>query len=1496
MKKLFLLPLISFFLFTNLTAQNNLAPPANLQANVEGNDITLNWLSPESGEGFYLGWETGEFGNSVGLSGEGTYAVAARWEPDQITQYDGYLINKVGLYLTGEFSVFELKIWKGSNAVTEIYSQNITNTVQGDWTNVILNNPIQIDASDELWVGYEVNQFQVDFPAGTDWGPAVIGYGDMINFMGEWASMSQYYGIDYNFSIRTYLTEGNKSIVLGNNPQPAESYPNHSNLKIIDQQNNTQQFYSPLDSALFVGYNIYRNNELLNSSPISDTIFMDNNLPLGYYEYQVTAVYDLGESNPAAIQVQIGNPELTIIPDEIIDTVAIGQTKQYIITFFNEGEVDLNWTAFSDQYWIGLNPHTGSIEPGGGYDVEVYIDTYGLVAGTYTGEIDVFYNNPNQPVKTIPVTITTIGAPSIYVNPPTLSFGDVYFGNTINKTLTIQNYGTDTLQINEISSNNPAFIVDEYVTSLPPFETTTVLIGFEAATLGEINGEITISSNDPLNPQFVLPVSAFVLLEPPAFLQATVEGNDVTLNWSMGANGDGEWLNWDSGENYTAIGLTGGGSFQYAARWTPDQLTDFAGNFISKIAFFPRGYSTNYTLKIWKGENASIELVSQSINNYQADQWNEINIQNAVQIDPFQELWVGIEVDHPESDFPAGIDAGPPVPGFGDMVNLNGVWEALGTTYGIYGNWNIQVFVLNGETQSPMAQPEYELSEPKDFGNQGQLIAGDLPPVQQKFFNPKSFLLDFLGYNIYRNGEKMNETPTFDEQYDDFDLPLGIYNYGVTAVYDLGESSPLSKTVQIGTPEVVFNPEFILDTLDGATISEYIITISNTGVIDLEWMADPDVSWISLSENMGTIPPGESTELTVTLNSTGLFNGIYESFILFTVNNQNNPSIYFPVNLVVEGEALISFTVDTLDFGTVPVSQQVYKQLYVVNNGTQPVNLFSVYSNLINFQPQLTNYYVEPGDSSLILVSFIPLEIAQYDATLFLEIFTTFETYELPLTGKGGLAAPQDLSANVDSTNVNLTWFPPGVSGDLLQFGTGDPYTAIGLSGGGTFEVAARFTPEDLQPYGNKTLDQIGFYPWDVAEFTLMVYSGENAENLLIEQEVGNITPLAWNDIELSVSIPIISVDYLWFGYKITHDDMVFPAGCDFGPAVQGSGDLLSLDGETWETLTYYGLPFNWNIRGILSEGGMNQMALTPQKKNTEGYVGKKGSVSLETTNLKFSPSVVDLLGYRVYRNGELLNDSLLVQETNYIDQNLQTGTYNYEVTAVYDIGESLPAGPVTVVVEDPLLFPDGWHHHTTAMTHIVHIPTQTALANSFMSDGDWIGVFYQDNGEYKCGGNIVWAEGDSLKLIVYGDNPNTPEKEGFGLGEWMHWKVFMSQTAEEFDIEVTYNEMMPQHDGMFWMLGESALTGMNLGITGVQTVSADDVNLYPNPSNGQFTITNAEVFERIQILDMNGKIVFRQNLNDQTEMIDVSLQNGLYYIVLENSDQKISKKLIIRK
>ncbi|MFA7074458.1 MAG: choice-of-anchor J domain-containing protein, partial [Endomicrobiaceae bacterium] len=90
------------------------------------------------------------------------------------------------------------------------------------------------------------------------------------------------------------------------------------------------------DDRLVVNYNIYRNQDLLNETPIADLNFTDEGVVFGNYTYYVTAVYedyDNAESFPV---------EVELILDNIIPPVNL----TYLVDYYT---ITLNWQAHSSR-------------------------------------------------------------------------------------------------------------------------------------------------------------------------------------------------------------------------------------------------------------------------------------------------------------------------------------------------------------------------------------------------------------------------------------------------------------------------------------------------------------------------------------------------------------------------------------------------------------------------------------------------------------------------------------------------------------------------------------------------------------------------------------------------------------------------------------------------------------------------------------------------------------------------------------------------------------------------------------------------------------------------------------------------------------------------------------------------------------------------------------------------------------------------------------------
>jgi len=90
--------------------------------------------------------------------------------------------------------------------------------IDGDgWHRIDLSNHSTIVASKDLWISFEVQSYDDDWPMETDGGPAVDGKGDWANLGSGWVEV-QYYGYDYNLCIEGILYGSDPLIANAHGP------------------------------------------------------------------------------------------------------------------------------------------------------------------------------------------------------------------------------------------------------------------------------------------------------------------------------------------------------------------------------------------------------------------------------------------------------------------------------------------------------------------------------------------------------------------------------------------------------------------------------------------------------------------------------------------------------------------------------------------------------------------------------------------------------------------------------------------------------------------------------------------------------------------------------------------------------------------------------------------------------------------------------------------------------------------------------------------------------------------------------------------------------------------------------------------------------------------------------------------------------------------------------------------------------------------------------
>lgn len=102
------------------------------------------------------------------------------------------------------------------------------------------------------------------------------------------------------------------------------------------------------------------------------------------------------------------------------------------------------------------------------------------------------------------------------------------------------------------------------------------------------------------------------------------------------------------------------------------------------------------------------------------------------------------------------------------------------------------------------------------------------------------------------------------------------------------------------------------------------------------------------------------------------------------------------------------------------------------------------------------------------------------------------------------------------------------------------------------------------------------------------------------------------------------------------------------------------------------------------------------------------------------------------------------------------------------------------------------------------------------------------------------------------------------------------------------------------WYASLQTSQGCFPSITGISTNSLEsNISIFPNPSKGIFTISQTDEVQNIQLIISNtlGENIFDKRVDELSAEINLHNQpNGIYFIQINTSSEKIIKKLVIQK
>jgi subtilisin family serine protease len=182
-----------------------------------------------------------------------------------------------------------------------------------------------------------------------------------------------------------------------------------------------------------------------------------------------------------------------------------------------------------------------------------------------------------------------------------------------------------------------------------------------------------------------------------------------------------------------------------------------------------------------------------------------------------------------------------------------------------------------------------------------------------------------------------------------------------------------------------------------------------------DWLAFDGEYGISFSKSSGEVAPGSKEAINMKVNTKNIPGGNYTPKIVIDNNDPSKPTLKLPVNLQVIGSPVIT-VIDKLDFMEKGVGHTAWDTLSIYNAGTDILFITRISSNDDHFIVDDGHFVIPPISSQRVAVQFAPEDSINYNAALTIE--NNDITTTVALHGKGIFVPSMTLSS--DSVRLTL--------------------------------------------------------------------------------------------------------------------------------------------------------------------------------------------------------------------------------------------------------------------------------------------------------------------------------------------------------------------------------------------------------------------------------------------------------------------------------------------
>ncbi len=735
-----------------------------------------------------------------------------------------------------------------------------------------------------------------------------------------------------------------------------------------------------------------------------------------------------GDNHPALVQKTLGSGTLVYFINPPDDSLWENSADFAILK-----QIVRNTLLSRPVRWLSVEPGGETVPPGGSIDVQVRFDASGVIGGGYDASIRVASNDPDETEVLVAAHLDVTGVPDITLPSVAVDYGTVFLGVSRSATVVVRNDGTDLLTVSSVAASPGDFNVAPGGFSLAPGESHDVSVTFSPLSAAEIEGLLTIASDDPDEGVVTVTLHGEGLIAPdidvtPVSLSADLQAGETTSRLVTIRNTGGSSLTFTVAPRAVAppaamvVALeTPGQKAAPLGASAVETAMSFAGATAARIASGPLPASQN---SIAAG-NGILVLTNAPIDGGLLRALRELGhgydlmfTSNYVGIDftPYHTIVVAMDGDViTEASCQALANA---------AIGGRLLFMIGGTSITSYYN-GVQTYLLShtGEIDwTPSTMPHLRVANPLDP------LATGLPPTHS-FSNPST------------------------SQY-----MLRISDPAARVAVRNGDSYPALVLKPLGTGTLVYyvNPPddiFWASPVDFAILKQITQNALQVGT----------VRWLSVEPGTGAVAPGGSVDVQVTFDASGLLGGGYEASIRVASNDPDEAEVAVPAHLNVTGIPVIAASPDSLDFGSPFVGQVVTRTLHVTNSGTGRLEVTSVTPGLPDYAVDRTAFALNPLQSRDVMVTFSATTVGIRNSTLTIASNGADPEISIALVASALGDDPPVVAAPATATGAEGAALVLGVTaadpeGDVMY-----SLTAAPLPTGATFVANATNTAGELQ-------------------------------------------------------------------------------------------------------------------------------------------------------------------------------------------------------------------------------------------------------------------------------------------------------------------------------------------------------------------------------------------------------------------------------------------------